>query len=844
MIRKKVFLTYKRKRLPGPGLYLENGIPNTPSECRKSKAAAPLLKEEKYENPSFKDEKKDFEDNSEEARSSKGSPGPLSEGEPRSPLMRLCSCVTSGCGCDGKCSQKFSLSLLTGLNTSREQDLVTPNSGGERRHNLQCSDTSDLRKPSLEEADTLKDISLILPINAVSKSKFSSSLITFQRRTKRDKGVGRADAKCKLEVEDVACLSVVNTARLVAPHDSDKSVAKSCSMDLSADFEHPQTTNGGDHYRCACAGSPSQMKILLDVNDQPISVKEAPAIGKVAVPNSGVGFSGFNKSVASGAFKGSSFDSPQDLSFDALSKTEVPISSPLEVASSTGSQSLDLSIPFDSDDKMDCNRSKQASDEHLIPTALEVRQNPPCSLNGNDSMFLHKVRSDKSLELLDNKPEKITPIHAEVLEAGFLSGQAMADSGEGISSVNDLLQLSLEDRTYNFFPLASMQESESAHANSKEGKASLLEDEKHYALTVAESSDFLGLSLPTESMVSHQALVSRSSQLADIWNQPREFIQGSVPQFSVDASMLHRHQIILDNILNRARSQNGNKRTPAEKLGSPTMWSEEELDSLWIGVRRHGRGNWDVMLRDPRLRFFSWRTPTDLAERWVEEQAKLLHGKSISPARQLRKSDLLSHDMDDVQLSIGRAHSQSEDSIRRQIPFHFRSVQNTSAKRPHLATTNVGTLESHYLRGNRKRAKFNQSENSESSGVECSFSSRIMNTVSEVGNLPHWLKEVVAIPPRPPGFAPDSSWIFHPWIGLPFSEPNRAHCESRNRLTDLYTSPRTELNDGNAECAHLPAVVMREGKQHCKSEADRRVELIVINSDASSEETVSDDCIV
>lgn len=837
-----MFLTYKRKRLPSSNLYLENGIPNTPSESRKSKAVAPLLKEEeKYENPSFNDEKKDFEDNSEEAHSSKGSRGLLSEGEPRSSQKRLCSCVTSGYECDSKCTQKFSLSLLTGLNTSREQDLVTPNSGGERRCNLQYPDTSDLGNPSLEEADTLKDISLILSVNAVRKSKVSSSLITFQRRAKRDKDAGRADAKCKLEVEDVDCLSV-NTACLVAPHGSEKSVAKSCSKDLSADFRHPETTNGGDHYQCACAGSPSQMKILLDVNEQPISVKEALPIGKVAVPNSGVGFSGFDDSVASDAFKDSSFHSPQDPSFDALSRTEVPILSPLEVASNRGSQALDLSIPCDSGDKMDCNRSEQASDEHPIPTALEVQKNPPWSLNGNDSRVLHKVPSDKSLELLDNKPEKITPIHAEVPEASCLSGKAMADSGDGISSKNDLLQLLSEDRTYNFFPLASMQENESAHANSKEGKASSLEDKKHCAFTVAESSDFLCLSLPTESMVGRQALVSRSSQLADVWNQPREFIQGAVPQFSVDASLLHRHQMILDNILNRARSQKGNKRKYAEKFGSPTMWSEEELDSLWIGVRRHGRGNWDVMLRDPRLRFFSWRTPTDLAEQWVEEQSKLLHGKSISLARQLCKADLLSHDMDDVQLALGHAHYLSEDNIRSQIPFHFQNVQSASPKRLHLATTNVGTLESLCLRGKRKRGRFNQSENSAGSGVECSFSSRIMNRVSEVGNLPHWLKEVVAIPPRPPGFAPDSAWIFHPWIGLPFSEPNRAHCESRNRLSDLYTSPRTELNDGSADCAHPPAVAMREGKHHFKSEANRRVELIVINSDASSEETISDDC--
>ncbi|MCD7468288.1 hypothetical protein HAX54_006331 [Datura stramonium] len=759
-----------------------------------------------------------------------GSRGLLSEGEPRSSQKRLCSCVTSGCECDSKCTQKFSLSPLTGLNTSREQDLVTPNSGGEKRCNLQYSDTSDLGKPSLEEADTLKDISLILSVNAVRKSNVSSSLITFQRRAKRDKDAGRADAKCKLEVEDVDCLSV-NTARPVAPHGFEKSVAKSCLKDLSADFKHPETTNGGDHYQCACAGSPSQMKILLDVTELPISVKEAPPIGKIAVPNSGVGFSGSDDTVASDAFEDSSFRSPQDHSFNALSRTEVPILSPLEVATNR-----------DSDDKMDCNRSEQASDEHLIPTALEVQHNPPCSLNGNNSTVLHKVPSDKSLVLLDKKPEKITPIHAEVPEASCLSGKAMADSGEGISSKNDLLQLLSEDRTYNFFPLASMQENESAHANFKEGKESLLEDKKHCAFTVAESSDFLGLSLPTESMVGHQVLVSRSSQLADVWNQPREFIQGAVPQFSVDASLLHRHQMILDNILNRARSQKGNKRKHAEKFGSPTMWSEEELDSLWIGVRRHGRGNWDVMLRDPRLRFFSRRTPTDLAEQWVEEQSKLLHGKSISPVRQLRKADLLSHDMDDVQLSLGLAHSQSEDNIRSQIPFHFQNVQSTLPKRLHLATTNVGTLEALCLRGKRKRGRLNQSENSAGSGVECSFSSRIRNRVSEVGNLPHWLKEVVAIPPRPPGFAPDSSWIFHPWIGLPFSEPNRAHCESRNRLSDLYTSPRTELNDGSAACAHLPAVAVREGKQHCKSEADRRVELIVINSDASSEETISDDC--
>lgn len=84
---------------------------------------------------------------------------------------------------------------------------------------------------------------------------------------------------------------------------------------------------------------------LVDVNEQPISLKEAPLIGKVSDPNSGVGFCGFDDSVASDAFKDSSIHSPQDPSFDGLSRTKVPILSPLVIATNRDSQALDLSIP-------------------------------------------------------------------------------------------------------------------------------------------------------------------------------------------------------------------------------------------------------------------------------------------------------------------------------------------------------------------------------------------------------------------------------------------------------------------------------------------------------------------
>ncbi|VFQ98361.1 unnamed protein product [Cuscuta campestris] len=69
------------------------------------------------------------------------------------------------------------------------------------------------------------------------------------------------------------------------------------------------------------------------------------------------------------------------------------------------------------------------------------------------------------------------------------------------------------------------------------------------------------------------------------------------------------------------------------------IWSEEELDNLWIGVRRHGQGNWDAMLQDPSLKFSKFKTVEDLLVRWEEEQIKVLDipslftGKGLKPPK-------------------------------------------------------------------------------------------------------------------------------------------------------------------------------------------------------------------
>ncbi|KAL0916866.1 hypothetical protein M5K25_014413 [Dendrobium thyrsiflorum] len=83
------------------------------------------------------------------------------------------------------------------------------------------------------------------------------------------------------------------------------------------------------------------------------------------------------------------------------------------------------------------------------------------------------------------------------------------------------------------------------------------------------------------------------------------------------------HKKVLDNIIMRTR-------TAAHKFSKKRLkgdaWSEDELDALWIGVRRHGRGNWDAMLRDPKFKVLKHKSIEELSSRWSEEQLKIIDG--------------------------------------------------------------------------------------------------------------------------------------------------------------------------------------------------------------------------
>ncbi|CAL5004491.1 unnamed protein product [Urochloa decumbens] len=124
-------------------------------------------------------------------------------------------------------------------------------------------------------------------------------------------------------------------------------------------------------------------------------------------------------------------------------------------------------------------------------------------------------------------------------------------------------------------------------------------------------------------------------------------IMDKAPEFSLDLSL----DSFQDNRVSALRSAKlflggtssiSHKLT--ERLGTYSYkrhsapWSEEELDFLWIGVRRYGINNWNAMLRDTRLRFSNSRMPEDLAKQWDKEQKKLLTS-ALGPAPPLHIAD-------------------------------------------------------------------------------------------------------------------------------------------------------------------------------------------------------------
>ncbi|KAF2307369.1 hypothetical protein GH714_026667 [Hevea brasiliensis] len=275
----------------------------------------------------------------------------------------------------------------------------------------------------------------------------------------------------------------------------------------------------------------------------------------------------------------------------------------------------------------------------------------------------------------------------------------------------------------------------------------------------------LGLSLPTEPNTDHSYSKKRSIT-SPIWNSDckiRDFVQDALPQSSSNhAASLLRHKLMLDSIVTQAIALNA-KGAFQDKFKSYTMWSEEELDSLWI----------------------DWNLERDATE--------------------------------ETRLSLGDVYAHRT---------------NSSSKR---RRANLLGVESNDIKQQRRPATY----------------PRNASYPDFQGNLPHWLREAVNTPPRPmeATLLPDFSSIAHSGANRffkPYPDPRELHFSGMmTRIDEDFSGIRAnELQPSGSAHHYNVSLGMRHGNSDmCSSKGlvNKPDNLIIIDSDASSEETISDD---
>ncbi|RZC46863.1 hypothetical protein C5167_039806 [Papaver somniferum] len=395
---------------------------------------------------------------------------------------------------------------------------------------------------------------------------------------------------------------------------------------------------------------------------------------------------------------------------------------------------------------------------------------------------------------------------------------------------------------------------------------------------------------------------------------------------SETASFLRRRQI-LDSITAKALRESQGC-SLGQLKGDPKIWSEEELDFLWVGVRRHGKGNWDSILQDPRLRFSRFRDATDLAERWYLERLNLLNTTShdinydfLSRKRSIgSQCNSTYHAVgptgtltDETRLSLGDTYVQRQlnrfdvPGITQMLTSGGVSERMSSvgnSKLTHSVLQRIGTKQLH-IPSRRQRKPSHSNANYGRQRYATGPSILHQNPYEKLGvrrglfnstrdgsllredmpsgiresgtNLPHWLKEVVNMSSLRPYEA-----AFLPNEGSAGSESLNLKCNNYNRDAPLFPSreasmvsspdPRQRLDE-----AGLQATASVPNNYHSsKSKRDpfsrlgstseipesrnlisdyrsgpkfncpvtypvtKENDLIVIDSDASSEETLSD----
>ncbi|BFG37298.1 hypothetical protein CerSpe_235730 [Prunus speciosa] len=773
----------------------------------------------------------------------------------------------------------------------------------ERKSSSECDGSSPrLNISNLEDTDSFSRNKFDeLGGDSAAQNKLTTPLITFCRRNKRKKDMDESNIQRKsLPVENSCSLiTKVNNSVCTNTSSYEETSPENCSVDHEADLKHSREIID---FTYAHAGSGAAgTKILMHEEEQ---LHDEEKTGSDALQQAGKVLgqsaqSALDVEVLCMDHLRKSSDT-RDSSSEAVTlckrgKTHALIRDEAQVLSSDDLKAtetphvgrslpyLDLSvIPTDSCGTVECNVDLNLSSQKQPDlSAPKTMWDSLDSTSRNNATVLPELSPpEMSAARIERVETHASRLHKDAFE--FLEvGDSCKDDdivsplfSKEITPKNQCLQLFSEEKTSeNFHPVTTQPVAAAASIASEQRKILQLGGKNNQP--EQESPMLLGLSLQENPLTAGCATNTCFSAFPFLNSviETREFIRDAALQSSSShLSSVLRHKLMHDSIASRARAFNERSSFHDKYKPYSTMWSEEELDFLWIGVRRHGRDNWDAMLRDPRLHFSSWRVARDLAERWEEEQSKLLSGicvpqfkYSIAQGSSLDYHYFLGpktgiwkeNTADEPGLSFGNVDAcRGGNAWRRPLfqPAYTCNNGNEHLQRPISYTKRT----SHF---GFRREKYDKDEFSILSRSRSMAKGNLPSTngpttcVGAKGNLPHWLREaVVASPvsltePNPPSTV---SLIAHPDM-LNVTHPDFDRQESHfvprnetwftmgvfreNNLQPLSTSPLSNYPSGIGLGGLRMANLRRDYSRHGGKQED----LIVIDSDASSEETISDD---
>lgn len=444
-------------------------------------------------------------------------------------------------------------------------------------------------------------------------------------------------------------------------------------------------------------------------------------------------------------------------------------------------------------------------------------------------------------------------------------------------------------------------------------------------------ADFLDLSLPLNSKVSLSYIkdpqIGPSSSTCSIRHNAHMHNKMAQCLAIDENSSLSRQKQIVESVITGTQILQERQDYLLEKFRRYSIdWSEEELDFLWIGVRRHGLDNWNALLRDPRLCFLESRTAMDLAERWEFEQRKLFNCSFSQPLNlprpgishiPLSKDALLtkpaagkqysswSYGSSDFQrpttetkLSLGDVYLQKESMPKRNLYSGMDLTDALTNGAPCTGSSLIGgfsksslyswagNINQRPVRPQNTRYAWEQTLNSQHNmGEESGNEQQLAGLPANSGSLPHWLKEILDMPPRlsettlPPGVSSNAaSGSFlngEPQNNAPFPSMNDLSFSSkdlRERGILKIRSMTSNSNSGNLRMSDILKSSVSEPQMGAKFnlptlgqtsippptdnaaldqpkifDLNKKTpppiapgELVIIESDASSEETISD----